>query len=287
MATVGGNLFAPPPAGDLAAALLALDAEVKLVSAAGERIVPLADFYTGFLTTVLKPGELLAEIIVPVPTGKTAFIKYGRKHSHTPAIVTVAAHLVMDGDVVRSARIALGAAGPHPIRARAAEAALQGSALNAATIEAAATAAAAESRSLHRRHRQRVVPAQDGEGVRCSGLTPTGRGGTLIMASKIVSFTLNGRETEVLVKPLMTLQRLLRDQLGYTATKTGCRQGGCGSCTVLVDGEPMTSCLLPVEDVTGKEVTTLEGITPATVCIPCRRLSTRTSPPSAATAPPA
>lgn len=85
------------------------------------------------------------------------------------------------------------------------------------------------------------------------------------MASKIISFTLNGRETEVLVKqPLMTLQTLLRDELGYTATKAGCRQGGCGGCTVLVNGEPMASCLLPVQDVAGKEVTTLEGITPET-----------------------
>jgi carbon-monoxide dehydrogenase small subunit len=81
------------------------------------------------------------------------------------------------------------------------------------------------------------------------------------MASKIVSFTLNGRETEVIVKPLTTLQKLLREQLGFTATKAGCKQGGCGSCTVLVDGEPMMSCLLPVEDVEGQEVTTLEGLT--------------------------
>jgi carbon-monoxide dehydrogenase small subunit len=82
------------------------------------------------------------------------------------------------------------------------------------------------------------------------------------MASKIVSFVLNGRETEVIVKPLMTLQTLLRERLEYTATKTGCKQGGCGSCTVLVNGEPMASCLLPVEDVAGQEVVTLEGITP-------------------------
>lgn len=82
------------------------------------------------------------------------------------------------------------------------------------------------------------------------------------MTSKIVVFTLNGRETEVMVKPLATLQTLLREQLDYTATKVGCKQGGCGSCTVLVNGEPMMSCLLPVEDVEGQEVTTLEGITP-------------------------
>jgi carbon-monoxide dehydrogenase small subunit len=81
------------------------------------------------------------------------------------------------------------------------------------------------------------------------------------MTSKIVSFTLNGRETEVIVKPLTTLQKLLREQLGFTATKAGCKQGGCGSCTVLVNGEPMMSCLLPVEDIEGQEVTTLEGLT--------------------------
>ena len=82
------------------------------------------------------------------------------------------------------------------------------------------------------------------------------------MPSRIISFTLDGREVEVLVKPLTTLQSLLRNQLGETSTKEGCRQGGCGSCTVLLNGEPVNSCLLPVEDVAGQSVTTLKGITP-------------------------
>ena len=82
------------------------------------------------------------------------------------------------------------------------------------------------------------------------------------MSAKIVTFNLNGRETDVMIQPMTTMQSLLREQLGYTATKIGCKQGGCGSCTVLVDGQPMASCLLPVEDIAGKEVTTLEGITP-------------------------
>jgi aerobic carbon-monoxide dehydrogenase small subunit len=84
------------------------------------------------------------------------------------------------------------------------------------------------------------------------------------MASKIVSFTLNGRPVEVMVKPLTTLQTLLREQLGLTATKAGCKQGSCGSCTVLVKGEPMMSCLLPVEDIQGLEILTLEGLTSPT-----------------------
>jgi carbon-monoxide dehydrogenase small subunit len=83
------------------------------------------------------------------------------------------------------------------------------------------------------------------------------------MASRIIAFTLNGRQVEVMVKPLTTLQTVLREQLHYTATKSGCQQGGCGSCTVLVNGQPMLSCILPAEDIAGQSVTTLEGLTPA------------------------
>jgi aerobic carbon-monoxide dehydrogenase small subunit len=82
------------------------------------------------------------------------------------------------------------------------------------------------------------------------------------MESRIVAFQLGDREVEVMVKPMTTLQAVLRYQLGHTAVKEGCRQGGCGSCTVLVDGEPMASCLLPVEDVAGRRVATLETVTP-------------------------
>ena len=53
------------------------------------------------------------------------------------------------------------------------------------------------------------------------------------MASEIVSFSLNDREVVIVASPLATLQNVLRDQLGYMATKAGCSQGGCGSCTVL------------------------------------------------------
>ena len=60
---------------------------------------------------------------------------------------------------------------------------------------------------------------------------------------------------------MTTLQTVVREQLSYTATKSGCKQGGCGSCTVLVDGVPMLSCVLPIEDVAGKAVTTSLQIT--------------------------
>jgi CO/xanthine dehydrogenase FAD-binding subunit len=144
LGTVGGNIFAPQPAGDVAVALLALDASVKLVSTRGERTMPLSEFYTGFMTTDLEEDELLAEIVVPMPAGKMVFVKKGRKQSNTPAVVSVAAHIRFDGDKIAAARLALGAVGPHPMLATRAGAALIGKALDAETISAAAAAAQEE-----------------------------------------------------------------------------------------------------------------------------------------------
>jgi aerobic carbon-monoxide dehydrogenase small subunit len=75
-----------------------------------------------------------------------------------------------------------------------------------------------------------------------------------------VTFKLNGRATALAAEPLTTLRTALREHLHLHATKAGCGQGGCGSCTVLVDGEPVLSCLLPLALVEGQSVTTLEGL---------------------------
>jgi CO/xanthine dehydrogenase FAD-binding subunit len=79
MATVGGNLFAPPPGGDFAVALLALDSEVVIFSSEGERNVSLNDFFTGFMTNVLLPDEIIKEFRIPLPVGKTGYLKFGRR----------------------------------------------------------------------------------------------------------------------------------------------------------------------------------------------------------------
>jgi carbon-monoxide dehydrogenase small subunit len=91
------------------------------------------------------------------------------------------------------------------------------------------------------------------------------------MTSRIVSFTVGDREVEVMVAPMTTLQTVLRYHLGLTAAKEGCRQGGCGSCAVLVDGEPVLSCLLPVEDVAGRRVTTVEVLAEPDAITPVQR----------------
>src|SRR5260370_36102865 len=80
------------------------------------------------------------------------------------------------------------------------------------------------------------------------------------METITVTFTLNERPTALAVPPLTTLRTALREHLHLHATKAGCGQGGCGSCTVLLSGEPALSCLLPLAHVEGQQVTTLEGL---------------------------
>jgi CO/xanthine dehydrogenase FAD-binding subunit len=139
MATLAGNLFAPPPAGDAAVALLALDAEAIVSRRGSVRKIPLARFFTGRGQTALRPDELVTRINVPRPAGRAAFLKLGRRSMNTPAVVTVAVRVLSDGrGICTDARIALGAAGDHPLRATEAEAALQGNKLDRMSIADAA-----------------------------------------------------------------------------------------------------------------------------------------------------
>ena len=75
-----------------------------------------------------------------------------------------------------------------------------------------------------------------------------------------MKLTVNGIASEISSPPLTPLLHVLRDELDVTSPKAGCQQGGCGTCTVLVDGEPRRSCLTPVAVVDGMSITTLEGI---------------------------
>ena len=75
-----------------------------------------------------------------------------------------------------------------------------------------------------------------------------------------VLLLVNGKEHSVEVKANVTLLELLREQLGYMGTKVGCETGDCGACTVLVDGEPMNSCLVLAVEADGHAITTIEGL---------------------------
>jgi carbon-monoxide dehydrogenase small subunit len=73
-------------------------------------------------------------------------------------------------------------------------------------------------------------------------------------------FTLNGAATEVASPPMARLLDVLREECGLTGTKEGCGEGECGACTVLVNGDPVCSCLVPLSQVEGTELVTIEGL---------------------------
>ncbi|MBM4433069.1 MAG: (2Fe-2S)-binding protein [Chloroflexi bacterium] len=81
-----------------------------------------------------------------------------------------------------------------------------------------------------------------------------------IVGSKVVRLKVNGRKHEVEVCPNETLLDVLRDKLDLTGAKNGCSAGDCGACTVLIDGKPMTSCLLLAIECERKDILTIEGL---------------------------
>jgi CO/xanthine dehydrogenase FAD-binding subunit len=138
LATVGGNLFVEQPYGDLAVALLALDAEAAITAPEGERSRPVAEVLDGSV----QPGDVVTSVAFDVPEpGRFFYTKAMRRRLNSASIVTVAAVLEFEGESVASARLALGGAGARPVRAAAAEAALAGGPLDQERVEAAARAA--------------------------------------------------------------------------------------------------------------------------------------------------
>jgi CO/xanthine dehydrogenase FAD-binding subunit len=137
-ATLGGNICNASPAADTPPALLAYGATVTLVSAAGERTLPYAEFHLGYKRTAMRPDELLHTITVP--RGFSGFRQYIRKVGtrNAQAISKIALAAVARIDGTRIADIRLGAASlaDRPVRCSAAEAALQGQSIEAANLDA-------------------------------------------------------------------------------------------------------------------------------------------------------
>jgi carbon-monoxide dehydrogenase medium subunit len=164
--TMGGSLVHADPAADWPAAALALNAELVLKSASGERVVKAADFFVDMLTTDVQPGELLTEIRIPVPAQPQAFayLKVPQAASGF-AVVGVAVQLEMDGGTCKSVSIGVTGLAPKAYRAASVEAALTGAALDDAAISAAAAKADADASDAmgdihasedYRRHLTRV-----------------------------------------------------------------------------------------------------------------------------------
>ncbi len=146
--TIGGNLCSADPIGDAAPTLLALSAQIKMVSVRGERMLPLEDFFTDYFTTVLEPDEILAEIQLPAPAAQTGVV-YMKFSTIEAGIKVVSASVLITLDAgkktCKDARIVMSAVAPIPFIAKKAGEHLIGKSLNDQLIAEAAELAAEET----------------------------------------------------------------------------------------------------------------------------------------------
>lgn len=145
--TIGGNICNAVPSGDTLGPLLALNASVVLASASGERALPLEEFFLGPKKTARKPDELLMKILLPEPgASRSAYIKFTRRGAMDLALLGASAALELDGGVCRNVRVSLTTCAPVPMRAKEAEAVLEGQAPTEELIAQAGLAASREAK---------------------------------------------------------------------------------------------------------------------------------------------
>ncbi len=280
-ATIAGNLVTASPANDTIVPLIAMGGEIVLQSLDGERTVDIAEFFTGFRQTLMRPDELLREIRVrPLAANERGlFLKLGLRRAQAISVISVAIVVSFD-ERVSEARIALGCLAPTILRAKNAEAALAGKALEAKAIAAAAQAVLADvspigdvrgsaeyrrlgvsallARGLHR-----IADDSCAEGVPDRHvLLDTGEEPSRPVQEfdgTIVSIV-NGKRAELRDAARKTLLGALRENAGLTGSKEGCAEGECGACTVWIDGQAVMSCLVPAAQAHGHDLVTIEGL---------------------------
>lgn len=290
-ATVAGNLITASPANDTIPPLTALDARVRLLSARGERTVPLGEFYTGVRRTVMQPDEFLADIAFRglEPAERGMFIKLALRRAQAISVVNIAIVLrFVEGadSPVEQARIALGSVAPTIIRAREAEGYLAGRTLTDEAIERAAELTAAAARPIddvrgtaeYRREMSGVIARRALVAIRQGrergwlpeqpvmlwgpdGPLPPALGAGLLHAEATPIVTrVNARDYTVRGAADKTLLRMLREDLELVGTKEGCAEGECGACTVFLDGMAVMACMVPAPRAHGAEIVTVEGL---------------------------
>ena len=150
LATVGGNLASAVPSADLAPPLLVLDAVARIAGPAAARTLPLEDLFVGPHRSALRQDEVLTAVDIPLPVAGTgaAFLKFGRRRAQVLAVVNAASWVRLQQGTIAEVRIALGAAAPTPMRARAAEDLLRGQKADPDRLDAAAVVAAQETKPI-------------------------------------------------------------------------------------------------------------------------------------------
>lgn len=284
--TVAGNLITASPANDTITPLMALGARLTLRSLNGERQVPLAEFYAGVRRTVMQSDEMVVDISFPAMAAgqRGAFVKFALRRAQAISLVNAAVILDLDGDLVRSAKITLGAVAPTIVHALEAEQYLAGQRLTVETMTAAAQLAVNAARPIsdvrgsagYRKSMVRVTTlralrslaaGQERAGFPTRPVLLQGQPFPLpAVVEKVhthavpIVTRINGRTVTLPGGQHKSLLRLLREDAGLIGSKEGCAEGECGACTVFLDGEAVMSCLVPAPRAHGAEIITIEGL---------------------------
>jgi carbon-monoxide dehydrogenase medium subunit len=149
MGTAVGNLCVATPASDIATALFALGAKLKIAGTASEKIIPIEDFYFGVKQIILSTSDIVTEVLLPGPLPGTggAFLKLART-AHDLGKINVAVTVTITDNKCKDAKVALGSVAPTTIRARKAEEILKGQKLDSKRVAGAAEAAAEEAKPI-------------------------------------------------------------------------------------------------------------------------------------------
>ncbi len=286
--TLAGNVVTAQPAGDGSIALVALGAEAEVARRDGRRWVAVSSLYAGPGQSRIDPTH---EMIVrfrwrkPAPRQASAYERIARRESMALPIACCGVDLQLAEDLEHIAwvRIALGPVAETPFRATCAEDYLRGArceevdyayaaeqAAFACTLRTSRLRATREYREeivevLVRRALHRAVDAaRSGKpAAAASRMTWPHRWSAAAATPPVdgqIALTLNGQPMTLAVEPGATLATVLRDELGLIGTKVGCDEGDCGACTVLVDGQPVASCIFPAWKTHGRQVQTIEGV---------------------------
>ena len=280
-ATIAGNLVTASPANDTITPLMALDAEVVLVSSAGERVISLHDFYPGFRRTALRPDELLYAIRIPrmKPEQRGLFLKLGLRRAQAISVINLAFVLTFSGEYVSEARVTLGCLAPTIVHAPTVEAFLRGKRLDHEVCLEAGRLANEDvnpiddirGSGVYRRETlanlvmlglQRIATnTHTEEWVTQPVLLDTNENETLHTTfDGTIDTTINGQSYQLEHAQHKTLLNALREDAGLTGTKEGCAEGECGACTVWLNGQAVMSCLVPAAQAHNSTITTIEGL---------------------------
>ncbi len=279
--TVGGSVAHADPAAELPLALLALGGSVVVEGPHERREISADDLFTGFLTTSLRPGELLTEVHCPAQRAGegSALLEVAQRHGDFPLAAVAVWLRIDDAARIAAARVAAGAVADRPLLLPdAADALVAGASADEAGQVAAAAIDPAGSLHAPPGYQRHLVAVLVGRAVNRAiaranaaiavspddlGTDRAAKPGRSVprMAGPGGQCTVNGRVVSLDGVPeRRLLSDFLRHDLGLRGTHVGCEHGVCGACTIRVDGLAVRSCLLLARQAEGAGIATVEGL---------------------------